>query len=64
MTYTIDEGGKGVLRKVEFIGNEVFSARELRKQMTQKQKGLFKTTLINSDTDDLVPVFFKIFDNP
>ena len=41
LTYTVDEGGKGVLRKVEFIGNEVFSARELRKQMEQKQKGLF-----------------------
>ncbi len=41
LTYNIDEGGKGVLRKVEFIGNEIFNAKILRKQMEQKQKGLF-----------------------
>lgn len=41
VTYSVNEGGKGVLRKVEFIGNEVFSAKVLRKQMEQKQKGLF-----------------------
>ncbi|MCF6313360.1 MAG: outer membrane protein assembly factor BamA [Verrucomicrobiales bacterium] len=41
LTYTVDEGGKGVLRKIEFIGNDVFKAKELRKQMEQKQKGMF-----------------------
>ena len=42
LTFIIDEGGQGVLRKVEFVGNEVFKARVLRDQMEQKQKPLIR----------------------
>ena len=52
LTYTVDEGGKGVLRKVEFIGNDVFKAKELRKQMEQKQKGLLSVFSKKGRIDD------------
>ncbi len=52
LTYNVDEGGKGVLRKVEFIGNEVFKAKILRKQMEQKQKGLFSMFSKKGRIDD------------
>ncbi len=52
LSYNVDEGGKGVLRKVEFIGNEVFSAKILRKQMEQKQKGLFNMFSKKGRIDD------------
>ena len=38
--FAINEGGKGVLRDVSFVGNSVFSSSELKKQMEQKPKGL------------------------
>ncbi len=41
LIFTMDEGGRGVLRKIEFVGNSVFDSGELRKQMDQKQKSVF-----------------------
>lgn len=38
--YAINEGGKGVLRDVSFVGNSVFSTAELKKQMEQRPKSL------------------------
>ncbi len=40
VVYKINEGSKSVLREVEFVGNTVFSAKELRKQMKSKQTSL------------------------
>ncbi|MDA7672891.1 outer membrane protein assembly factor BamA [Verrucomicrobiales bacterium] len=39
VTFKINEGGRGILRSVEFVGNTVFSGSELRKAMEQKAKG-------------------------
>ena len=54
MVYSIDEGGRGTLRKVEFVGNTVFSAKELRGEMEQKEKSLWnifsKKGRIDADT--------------
>lgn len=52
VTYAVDEGGKGVLRKVEFIGNEVFKSKDLRKQMEQKQKSLLSVFSKKGRIDD------------
>ena len=38
--YTVDEGGKAAIRRVEFEGNEHFSDRVLRKQMKTRGKTL------------------------
>ena len=38
--YTVDEGGKAAIRRVEFEGNEHFSDRVLRKQMKIRGKTL------------------------
>ncbi|NNE93465.1 MAG: outer membrane protein assembly factor BamA [Verrucomicrobiales bacterium] len=40
VTFKINEGGRGVLRTVEFVGNSAFSGRELTKVMEQKPKSL------------------------
>ncbi len=40
VTFNINEGSRGALRNVEFVGNTVFSASELRKAMEQKGKGI------------------------
>lgn len=59
VVYSIDEGGRGKLRKVEFVGNTVFKSRELRAQMEQKEKSLWnvfsKKGRIDEDTieDDI-----------
>lgn len=54
VVFSVDEGGRGVLRKVEFVGNTVFSAGDLRGQMEQKEKSLWnifsKKGRIDSDT--------------
>ncbi len=39
--FRIDEGQRGHVRRVEFIGNESVSSRELRKAMRQKRRGFF-----------------------
>ena len=36
--YTINEGEKGAVREIRFVGNKVFSDRKLRKQMKTKAK--------------------------
>jgi len=38
--YKIDEGGKSLLRDIEFVGNTVFSSKELTKQMKSKEISL------------------------
>ena len=38
--YTINEGEKGAVREIRFVGNKVFSDRKLRKQMKTKAKTL------------------------
>ncbi|MCC6883835.1 MAG: outer membrane protein assembly factor BamA [Verrucomicrobiales bacterium] len=51
VTYTVSEGGRGVLRKVTFVGNKAFGAEELRKQMSQKEKGLLNIFSKKGQTD-------------
>jgi outer membrane protein insertion porin family len=38
--YTINEGEKGAVREVRFVGNKTFSDRKLRKQMKTRPKSL------------------------
>ncbi len=38
--YTINEGEKGAIREIRFVGNKVFSDRKLRKQMKTKSKSM------------------------
>ena len=52
VTYTINEGGKGVLRNVTFVGNSVFSAAELKKQMEQRPKSILNPFQKNARLDD------------
>ncbi len=40
VVYKIDEGGKSLLRDIEFVGNTAFSSSELRKQMKSKEISL------------------------
>ena len=40
VVYTVDEGGKAAVRRVEFEGNEHFSERALRKKMKTRGKTL------------------------
>lgn len=49
--FNISEGGRGVLRRVSFVGNKAFSADELRKQMSQKEKGLMTVFSKKGQTD-------------
>ncbi len=41
LRYEIDEREKIVVKSIEFIGNEAFSDKELRKKMETRQKGFF-----------------------
>lgn len=38
--FTVNEGTQGVLRDVEFVGNNSFSSARLKEQMTQKEKSI------------------------
>jgi len=41
LTYVIDEGKKVYVTKIEFLGNEVFSDKQLLKQIKTNSKGFF-----------------------
>jgi len=41
LTYVIDEGEKVHITKIEFLGNEVFKDKELKKILKTKKKGFF-----------------------
>ncbi len=41
LIFIIDEGTKNEVRKIRFVGNQAFSDRDLRKEMTIKEKGFF-----------------------
>ncbi len=41
VVYKIDEGGKSLLRDIEFVGNTAFTTRQLRGKMKSKEKSLF-----------------------
>lgn len=60
--YKIDEGGKSLLRDIEFVGNTAFTTKELRGLMKSKETSLLSSVTnsgkINSDQldDDLEAV--------
>jgi len=60
--YTINEGGKTLLRNVEFVGNSAFSSKELREQMKSRPVSLFsritKSGKLNPDQveDDIASI--------
>jgi outer membrane protein insertion porin family len=41
LIFVMDEGAKNEVRKIRFVGNNAFSAVELRREMSTKQKGFF-----------------------
>ena len=41
LIYVIDEGGKVYIKKIEFIGNKIFSDKALKKTMVTKEKSFF-----------------------
>ncbi|MEM7699700.1 MAG: outer membrane protein assembly factor BamA [Verrucomicrobiota bacterium] len=49
--FTFDEGNQGILRNVEFIGNESFPSTRLKEEMEQKEKGL-RTVFGNNGATD------------
>ncbi|MFT5467727.1 MAG: outer membrane protein insertion porin family [Verrucomicrobiales bacterium] len=59
VVYKINEGGKSLLRQIDFVGNAAFKDRELREQMSSKEISLLSPILhsgrIDSDqlADDL-----------
>ncbi len=59
VVYKIDEGGKSLLRDIEFVGNTAYTSRELRDLMKSKEtsllSGITNSGKINSDQldDDL-----------
>lgn len=40
VVFNIDEGTQGVLRNIEFVGNDSFPAARLKEEMEQKEKGV------------------------
>ncbi len=59
LVFVVDEGAKMKISKIEIIGNEVFSDRQIRKQMSTKESSLFtifgggdklKSRLLEEDT--------------
>ena len=40
VVYTIDEGTQGILRDVQFVGNNAYPGARLQELMTQKEKGI------------------------
>jgi outer membrane protein insertion porin family len=42
----VDEGGKKAIKEINFEGNTAFSAKELRKVMETKERGLYLVSLI------------------
>ena len=60
--YKVNEGGKSLLRDVEFVGNTAFSSRDLRSQMKSKEVSLLSSITnsgrINNDLleDDIASV--------
>lgn len=51
VVYTIDEGTQGVLRNIEFVGNNAFPASKLKEQMSQKEKSILKLFSKTGSTD-------------
>jgi len=49
--FTIDEGTQGVLRNIEFVGNNAFPASKLKEQMSQKEKTLLTMFSAGGSTD-------------
>ena len=41
LVFVIDEGAKNEVRKIRFEGNTIFTSKDLRKEMSTKQKGWF-----------------------
>lgn len=51
VVFTIDEGTQGVLRNIEFVGNEAFPSSRLEELMTQKEKSLLTIFGKSGSTD-------------
>lgn len=52
VTYSVSEGGQAKLRDVTFVGNSVFTAAELKKQMEQKPKSMLNPFQKEARIDD------------
>jgi outer membrane protein insertion porin family len=52
VTFSIDEGGQAKLRKVDFVGNTVFTSAELRKEMEQRPKSVLNPFAKQARIDD------------
>ena len=51
VVFNIDEGTQGVLRNIEFVGNDSFPAARLKEEMEQKEKGVTSLFGAGGSTD-------------
>jgi outer membrane protein insertion porin family len=66
--FTINEGAKVLIKKINFTGNSVFSARKIRKQMETKEKwflswitgaGTYKEEVLKVDVNRIADLYFN-----
>lgn len=52
VVFNIDEGTQGVLRNIEFVGNDSFAAVRLKDEMEQKEKGFLPSFIGDTGSTD------------
>jgi len=54
LIFDISQGSRNVINSINFVGNRVFSAADLRKEMETKRKNLFSFITKNGNIDEAV----------
>ncbi len=68
VTFSIKEGDKVLIKNISFVGNKVFSQRQLRKQMETKEKwflswitgsGTYKEDVLKNDVNRIADLYYN-----